>query len=136
MKKVSFRIRKQYFDAIINGNKKYELRSHIPFWVNRLLCNNPPKIAVFVCGKRVHRRKIIDIGVGKPIYFLGRQLSEHGKQDIPTENCIAVKLGDALCGDCGEVLHMSDVFDAIGDPKGLRPLKLWICSSCGYSENR
>ena len=96
MKSVSFRIRRQYFDDIVKGKKKVELRKHSDYWKKRLLKRNPmamPDIAVFVCGKRIHRREIIDIGIGEPEKILGRPLSEQGKKDIPTEKCIGVVLG-------------------------------------------
>ena len=92
MKKVSFRIRKIYFDQIIAGTKPFELRSYTPFWIKRLLWD-PPDIAVFVCGPKTHQRWIKKIKVGKPVEFLGRELSKQGKQDITTELCIATYLG-------------------------------------------
>ena len=58
IKKVSFRIRKQYYDAIVCGEKTEELRQLKQFWVDRLFCDEPPQEAVFVCGNHVHRRKI------------------------------------------------------------------------------
>lgn len=96
MKKASFRIRKQYFDAIVKGEKKVELRNYSPFWIKRLLTGTPPKIAVFVCGKQVHRREITSIETGNPKEILGRELSEQGKKDIPMEYCIAIYLGKKL----------------------------------------
>lgn len=93
MKKVSFRIRKIYFDEIVAGTKLFELRSYTPFWIKRLLWNNPPKIAVFVCGSKKHQCWIRKIRVGKPVEFLGHELSEQGKQDISTELCIATYVG-------------------------------------------
>lgn len=93
LKKISFRIRRPYFNQIVSGEKDVELRKDTPFWRKRLLCANPPSIAVFVCGRDVHRRWITRIAVGKPQEFLGRELSEQGKKDIPTESCIAVFLG-------------------------------------------
>ena len=92
-KRVSFRIRRQYYDAIVRGDKKQELRKYSSFWKKRLLCKDPPEIAVFVCGKRVHRRFIKRICVAKPEVVLGRDLSPQGRRDIPTELCISVELG-------------------------------------------
>lgn len=95
MKKVSFRIRRKYFDMIVSGDKKEELRKYSEHWKRILLSGaSPPEIAVFVCGKDVHRRKIVEITVGKPEEYLGRELSEQGKKDIPTELCIATHLGE------------------------------------------
>lgn len=92
MKKVSFRIRKIYFDQIVAGTKPFELRNYTQFWIKRLLWNPPPRIAVFVCGSKKHQRWIRKIKVGKPVEFLGRKLSEQGK-DISTELCIATYVG-------------------------------------------
>lgn len=94
MKKVSFRIRRQYFDKIVSGEKKEELRSYTEFWIKRLLKLPHPKIAVFVCGKDVHRRWITDIYIEKPEKILGRPLSPQGQQDIITEECIVIELGE------------------------------------------
>ncbi|MBA7710856.1 hypothetical protein ES703_119804 [subsurface metagenome] len=92
MRKVSVRVRKIYFDQIVAGTKPFELRSYTPFWIKRLLWD-PPKIAVFVCGPKTHQRWIRKIKVGRPVEFLGCDLSEQGKQDISTELCIAIYLG-------------------------------------------
>lgn len=95
IKKVCFRVRKIYFDKIVNGEKREELRRFCEFWRKRLLVYRP-EIAVFLCGKHVHMRKIIRFSVGPPEYFLGRELSEQGKKDIPTKDCIVTHLGDTL----------------------------------------
>lgn len=98
MKKVCLRIRKIYFDAIVKGEKTIDLRANTPFWRKRLLGRIKPKIAVLVCGNKTHRRWIIKINTCKPADFLGRELSEQGKQDIPTELCIATFLGKEVTG--------------------------------------
>jgi hypothetical protein len=113
MKSVVFRIRKQYFDAIITGEKTVEYRKNTPFWQKRLLGANAQEIeatgltaihfpfkeepeesmvAVFICGKRVHRRKIVAIERMKtPEWF-----SKQGKQDVSTETCFAIHLGEEI----------------------------------------
>lgn len=96
VKNVSFRIRTQYFDAIVNGEKKVEFRKDTTFWRKRLLENRKPAIAVFVCSNRVHRRWITDIATAKNPYGPGSHLNEQIKKDIPTENCIAIFLGDEI----------------------------------------
>ena len=95
LKKISFRIRRQYFDDIVSGKKKFELRKLSSFWIRRLIYNKP-EVAVFVCGKDIHRRKIISISVGTPESYLGRELSGQGKKDIPTDMCIGTGLGDIV----------------------------------------
>ena len=100
MKKVCFRIRRKYFDLIVKGEKKEELRKDSEFWRKRLL-DGQPEIAVFVCGKDVHKRKITGFSLGRPEDFLGRELSEQGKKDIPTEICIVTHLGEQE-NDCRE----------------------------------
>jgi len=99
-KKVSFRIRKQYYDATVCGKKTEELRKLTPFWIDRLLCDEPPQVAVFVCGHRVHRRMIDAIYFCIPEEILGRELSYQGKQDIQTEVCICIELGYGQCDRC------------------------------------
>ena len=107
MKKVSFRIRREYFDKIVSGEKKEEIRSNTNFWRKRLFgayVNPPlppfklPEVAVFVCGKEVHRRKITGISLEKPEEALGRPLSKQGRKDIRTKMAIVVKLGEAVQG--------------------------------------
>jgi len=93
VKKVSFRVRKTYFDKIVSGEKKEELRCDSEYWRKTLFSRNPPNVAVFVCGKRVHRRWIEGIYRDRPENVLGRPLSEQGRRDIPTETCIVVRLG-------------------------------------------
>ena len=95
-KKVVFRIRRIYFDAIVAGTKIVELRKFTQFWQRRLCGTDTPKIAVFICGKDVHRRKIVGVSVGSPEAFLARPLSGQEKLDIPTQICIGIYLGDAI----------------------------------------
>lgn len=98
-KKVSFRIRRIYYDQIVAGTKREELRKDSKFWRKRLIkTDTPPKIAVFVCGADVHRREISKIRIDTPENVLGRELSEQGKKDIPTSTCIVVELGDEIVG--------------------------------------
>lgn len=100
MKSVSFRIRRQYFDDIVSGKKKVELRKLSSFWKNRLLrCHSDdrPDVAVFVCGKDVHRREITFIGIGSAEHFLGRKPSEQGIKDIgDAVSVIAIGLGKEM----------------------------------------
>ena len=105
MKKVSFRIRREYFDKIVSGEKKEEIRSNTPFWRRRLFGSyvNPPfppfkkpEIAVFVCGKELHRRRIMGIEIAKPEEVLGRPLSKQGKKDITTRTAFVIKLGEVV----------------------------------------
>ena len=94
-KRASFRIRRRYYDLIVKGEKTEEIRTHSPHWRKQLLSGNPPQIAVFVCGKDVHRRWITGITLNDAEKVLGRPLSEQGKQDVLTpEEAIIIKLGD------------------------------------------
>lgn len=92
LKSAVFRIRKEYFDAIVSGDKTIEYRKDSPFWRKRLFAS--PQIAVFICGKRVHRREITDI------YLMNTpsDFSEQGKSDVPTEMCFAIHLGSVYEG--------------------------------------
>jgi hypothetical protein len=107
--KLVFRIRKRYFDQIVAGTKTVEYRRDIPFWrtrvfnipfqkvslqndVSGLFSNFVPSVevtAVFLCGKRSHRRQITHIDkIITPDYF-----SEQGKKDVNTPACFAFHLG-------------------------------------------
>lgn len=96
MKSIALRIRKEYFDAIITGDKTVEYRPDSRYWRTRLGYPEPfppnhpkfPKRAVFVCGKRVHRRKTRKVDrIPRPDGF-----SPQGQQDVPTPMCYAIYL--------------------------------------------
>lgn len=92
--KLVFRIRKCYFDAIVSGEKRTEFRPDSPFWQKRIdgkgIDENEEWVAVFICGKRVHRRKITLIQrIETPNWF-----SEQGKKDVDTPTCYAIHLGE------------------------------------------
>ena len=94
-KRASFRIRRRYFDMIVSGEKTEEIRTLKPFWIKQLFTGNPPQVAVFICGKDVHRRWITGIGIDDAVEVLGRQLSEQGQKDvIDPDHAIIIKLGD------------------------------------------
>jgi hypothetical protein len=103
-KKISLRIRRIYFDAIVAGAKIVELRKCTEFWQKRLMTPPYPEEAVFVCGKGVHRRKITRVTVEKTDTVLNRRLSEQGKKDVPTESCYAIWLGDEINREAPEKL--------------------------------
>jgi len=93
-KKVSLRIRRQYYDDIVAGKKKVELRRDSLYWRVRLLVGHP-RIAVFVCGRRVHSRRINKLRSARTEDVLGRKLSAQGMADVG-ERCIAIYLGDEV----------------------------------------
>lgn len=108
-KKLVFRVRKRYFDDIVNGRKIIEYRNDSPFWEKRVFGFDPPLadnvkapihtifpngnwIAVFICGKQIHRRQIMEIDrIKTPNSF-----SEQGKKDVNTPYCFAFHLGREL----------------------------------------
>ena len=92
---VSFRIRRQYFDKIVSGEKKAEIRSNTNFWRKRLF-DPQPDVAVFVCGKEVHRRYITNVFIEHPETYLKRPLSNQGSKDIYTDLSIITELGEAM----------------------------------------
>lgn len=98
MKKVSFRIRRQYYDLIVKGVKKEEIRTDKPYW-SWLLSDVPPQVATFVCGKDVHRRHITRIYKEDPAKVLGRSLSEQGRQDVLSNPAIIIELGTEYLTD-------------------------------------
>jgi len=93
MKAVTLRVRKIYFDKIVAGTKTFELRKYSEYWKKRLI-GNAPGIATFVCGKQVHRRRIVGVAFVRPEWVVGRPLSEAEKKDIPTEYCYVIHLGE------------------------------------------
>ena len=101
MKAVSLTIRRKYFDAIVSGEKKEEIRADIPHW-QWLLGDAPPEMAIFLCGRDIHYRLIKRIYTGFPEVVLGRPVSEQGRKDLRLEGrklpqpCIIIELGDAV----------------------------------------
>lgn len=49
-------------------------------------------IGVFLCGKRIHRRKILSVALMKT----PEDFSDQGKKDVDTKTCFAFYLGAAL----------------------------------------
>lgn len=101
VKKVLFMVRREYYDAIVEGRKKEEIRN--PANWQWLLGDDPPQVAVFICGNSpTHRRWITRIYTEKPSKVLGRPVSYLGMLDLGMtsrlpENefpCIVVELGD------------------------------------------
>ena len=118
-KSLVFRIHKVYYDAIVKEDKKIEYRKDSSYWQKRIFGMSASQycgvmgieeskshfeltisskeiaerfgslIAVFICGKSVHRREIIMIQrIKTPDYF-----SNQGKRDVDTPTCLAFHLG-------------------------------------------
>jgi hypothetical protein len=91
--KFVFRIRRVYFDQIVFGTKTVEYRSASDFWRKRVLNSNTGEyskiLAVFICGKLKHTRKIEHIKKIKTPGF-----SEQGQKDVNTPECYAFYLGE------------------------------------------
>jgi len=119
MKKVSFRVRRIYYDQFANGTKHEELRALKLYWLKILrpiipkkFITHPlirqwisskkpkglqPKIAVIhTSGQPTLCFKIVATWVDEPERILGRPLSEQGKEDIPTELCIVTRIGERI----------------------------------------
>ena len=123
VKKVSFRVRRIYYDQFAAGTKHEELRTLKLYWVKILHPfvpleyfyhpevrainkmegvgfwnrNYQPKIAVISTpGQPTLRFEISSIRIDKTERVLGRRLSEEGKKDIPTELCIVTKMGERI----------------------------------------
>lgn len=103
--RVSLRIRRKHFDAIVAGFKLVELRRRSPFWISRLekirlqlgqRAFGQRDIAVFVCGKREHRRRITEVKVGYAYQFLGRPPSDEGRRDLGDGLVYAIFLGEEV----------------------------------------
>ena len=100
---VSFRIRREYFDAIVSGEKTREVRRDSDYWRKRasnLLrdeVHGVKSTAVFVCGKDVHRRRVIGVGwCDTPEEALGRVPSAQGREDLGYGPVVYFDLGEAL----------------------------------------
>lgn len=77
MRHVHLRVRRRSFNAIRDGHKLIVIRRHSPYWEARLEMIRLGKahaIAVFFCGRLVHRRHITSVqdvgdGDGYEIYL-------------------------------------------------------------------
>lgn len=99
-KNISFRIRRIYYDQIVEGTKTFELRPTSPYWDKKFQNFGRDEFiggqAVFVCGKDVHRREITKIHCCYPSDRLGRALSVQGQKDIPTMLAWSIELGEVV----------------------------------------
>lgn len=81
-----FRIRWEYFGDVKSGVKTIEYRKASDFWRPRL---KDADVAVFLCGKQVHRRRILFVEeIPTPDWF-----SSQGRKEVDTPTCFAVHLG-------------------------------------------
>ena len=99
--KVLFMVRKPYFDAIVAGTKNEEIRRATKRWETVMDHLFPPplggNIGVFLCGRSVHRRKIVDVEeCPSAETHLDRPLSKQGRKDIGTGPVIVFLLGDVV----------------------------------------
>lgn len=100
---ISFRVRREYFDAIVSGKKDREVRKINAFWARRVVAlertlNNQEKaVATFVCGKDVHRRRVYGFRVyDNAGAALGRAPSRQGLEDLGEGPVYAFLLGDVI----------------------------------------
>ena len=118
VKKVSFQVRRIYYDKFLNGTKREELRALTPYWFKILRSHVDPQFYFhpevinaddnkeFFYRPRiavVHSPKqptlcfaIRYISIARTEEVLDRKLSEQGKKDIPTELCIVTKMGERI----------------------------------------
>lgn len=101
--RLSFRTRKVYFDQIVAGIKTAEVRRASYFWKPRALraryelVNGESVIGVFVCGKAVHRRRIMRVEVLRNAELaLGRPPSEQGRADLGEGAVYKFTLGEVV----------------------------------------
>lgn len=105
--KLSFRIRKIYFDQIVAGTKTQEVRRTSHFWsirANRAhdeLEHDRQVLAVFVCGAAVHRREVLHVEeLVNAEAALGRPPSEQGQADLGGGAVYAFHLGRDMDPGC------------------------------------
>jgi len=102
MNSLVFRVRKKYFRRITRGQTTIEYRRDSAFWKKRIekLEKVPNRdawmpenlLAVFICGKRIFRKRIIYIErIQTPDNF-----SEQGNKDVDTPTCFAIHLGSEV----------------------------------------
>ena len=84
-----FRVRREYFEAIRNGEKTAEFRAVTEFWevrctnANRHLKYKRPVNAIFICGKEKMTKEVSHITMHVDAErALGREPSPQGKKDL------------------------------------------------------
>ncbi len=114
--KLSFRIRKIYYDQIVAGTKTAEFRAVKPFWIQRVLKavneiqQGHEVRAVFVCGSRTHCRAVITVRYWRNAQeALGRPPSEQGHADLGDGPVFGFELGNQRpgkdCKGCAEEIY-------------------------------
>ena len=115
--RISFRVRRIYFDAIVTGEKSTEVRRASPYWLAAVAriaeWNTDPAgpggddapsypvvftgrtpVGVFLCGHYVHRREILGVRWEPSAEAaLGRPPSEQGRADLGDGPVLVFKLG-------------------------------------------
>lgn len=98
-----FRVRSSYFDQIIKGTKTAEIRKINRFWAKRAvkaeaaLEAKEGVIAHFLCGRAVHRRRVVDFDIASTAAeALGREPSEQGRKDLGDGPVYIFKLGEVV----------------------------------------
>lgn len=96
-------MRAVYFDRIASGEKGTEVRAMKPYWLRTAasvaaeLSGGRKVGAVFVCGKRVHRRELVGITVAPSARAaLGREPSDLGMLDLGRGPVYVFSLGGKL----------------------------------------
>ena len=76
--RILFMVKARYFDAIVAGTKTFELRAYTNRWqsvalrANQTIRNGGRVMAVFQCGRRIHRRQVLSGDAGLVQQALGR----------------------------------------------------------------
>ena len=104
--RISFQIRRRYYDLVVAGVKRSEVRKASPYWmkhVTRLVEGYGRElpvsfvrcpIATFVCGRDVHRRHLVGIELrASGAEALGRELSGQGRADLGDGPVVVFNLG-------------------------------------------
>jgi ASC-1-like (ASCH) protein len=97
VRQVVFRIRRIYFEAIKKGIQRIEHRAGSPYWRNMFSGKPTPDIAIFLCGREVHRRKIVDVTVEDSWRL--QHISEQGRRDLQLDKyqiVYAIWLGEPV----------------------------------------
>jgi len=114
--KLSARVRRVYYDAIVRGEKTTEFRADKAFWSTRVhslmrehehdgsltvgervVFHEPRPSLVLVCGHEKHEREIVSLAwFTSAEEGLGREPSEQGRQDLGEGPVYGFDLGRTL----------------------------------------
>ena len=101
--RILFMVRHEYFDTIVAGTKTFELRRHSQWWHSmsfkawERIDTGRSLTAVVMCGRSVHRRRIIGVTWGQSAEVaLGRAPTAEEVEFLGSGEVVRFALGEVV----------------------------------------